>query len=105
MRNTSVLTAAALVLGLSFSGASFAQGMTIAGVEVSENDRVAVQNRCDDLKLAADTTEIGAEIDSEAGDDAVVSGAPEVNEGDNALTTIDLDIISYQDCVDGGWVE
>lgn len=105
MRVNSAIAAVALVVGLGFSGASFAQGTTIAGAEVSEGDRVAVTNRCEELKTAADTSEIGESFSGEAGADATVSNVPAINEGDNALTTIDLETITYQDCVDGGWIQ
>ena len=102
----SVLSVAAITLAL--SGAAFAQGMTINGAAVSEGDMAAVQERCDQLSNAASTeslTEDTDTTDGTAGDaDATIADAPGVNEAQDATSTIDLDTIDLQACIDGGFV-
>ena len=109
----SALSVAALTLAL--SGAAFAQGMTMNGVAVSEADMPAVQERCDQLSNAeatqslTDTPNAAADTatdsnDSNASNDAVLENAPATNEVQNATTKIDLDTISLQACIDGGFV-
>ena len=103
----SALSVAALTLAL--SGAAFAQGMTINGVAVSETDQPAVQERCDALANAESTESLTESSDSSedttaGGADATIVDAPAVNEAQAATTTIDLDTIDLQSCVDGGFV-
>lgn len=109
----SALSVAALTVAL--TGAAFAQGMTMNGVAVSEADRPAVQERCDQLSNAEATqsltdssndtaTEATDSNDSTAANDAVLENAPATNEVQNATTKIDLDSISLQACIDGGFV-
>jgi len=109
-----------VALTVAFSGAAFAQGMMINGSAVSETDMPAVQERCDQLANAETTQPLSTTEDessnttnndgnsgsssSTAGVDATVETAPAVNEVQNATTTIDLDTISLQACVDGGFV-
>lgn len=101
----SALSVVALTMAL--SGAAFAQGMTINGAAVSEADMPAVQERCDQLSTAESTqslTESTTTEDSTAANDAVVTNAPATNEAQDATATIDLDSISLQACIDGGFV-
>jgi len=110
----SVLSVAAITIAL--TGATFAQGMTMNGTAVAEGDMAAVQERCDQLANAESTESLTATSDdtnasdgtntndATAGNDALVENAPGVNEAANATTTIDLDTISLQACVDGGFV-
>ncbi|MBN9334192.1 hypothetical protein [Devosia sp.] len=115
----SALSVAALTVAL--TGAAFAQGMTMNGAPVSESDMPAVQERCDQLSNAAATqslTDNSSDTHSDANDandtndtndtnasnDAVLENAPETNELANATTKIDLDTISLQACIDGGFV-
>lgn len=112
----SALSVAALTIAL--TGAAFAQGMTINGVAVSETDMPAVQERCDGLANAesteslAPTTDTATDSSSDssggndgtAANDAVTEEAPAVNEAQAATTTIDLDTIDLQACIDGGFV-
>lgn len=105
----SALSVAALTLAL--SGAAFAQGMTINGVAVSETDAPAVQERCDDLSTAASTESLSSGSETDTTDDpsadtadASTDSTPAVNETQNATTTIDLDTIDLQACIDGGFV-
>ena len=113
----SALSVAALTIAL--SGAAFAQGMTINGVAVSETDMPAVQQRCDDLANAEKTESLSPTVDSAtegtgdstgsndgtAANDAVTENAPGTNEAQDATTTIDLDTIDLQACIDGGFVK
>lgn len=111
----SALSIAALTVAL--TGGAFAQGMTINRAAVSEADMPAVQERCDQLANAESTeslstttdsaTESGAsnsDGDATAANDAVTEEAPATNEAQNATTTIDLDTIDLQACIDGGFV-
>lgn len=112
----SALSVAALTVAL--TGAAFAQGMMINGAAVSESDMPAVQERCDQLANAeateslSPTTDSASESSSDssggndatAANDAVTENAPGVNEAQNATTTIDLDTIDLQACIDGGFV-
>lgn len=105
----SALSIAALTVAL--TGAAFAQGMTINGAAVSETDMPAVQERCDMLSTAESTEALseGTETDtpdnpSSDNDSATTESTPAVNEVANATTTIDLDTIDLQACVDGGFV-
>lgn len=105
-----------VALTVAFSGAAFAQGMMINGAAVSETDQPAVQERCDQLSnaqatesLSPTTNETDASADASsagtAGVDATIDTAPAVNEVQDATTTIDLDTISLQACIDGGFVK
>jgi RNA polymerase-binding transcription factor DksA len=89
--------------------------MTMNGAPVSESDMPAVQERCDQLSNAdatqslTDTTSDAADTasdanDSNASNDAVLENAPATNQVENATTKIDLDTISLQACIDGGFV-
>jgi hypothetical protein len=110
----SALSVVALTVAL--TGASFAQGMTMNGAAVAEGDMAAVQERCDQLANAEATESLTATSDDAdattgtntnegtAGNDALVENAPGVNEAANATTTIDLDTVSLQACIDGGFV-
>ncbi|KRA99101.1 hypothetical protein ASD83_00740 [Devosia sp. Root685] len=105
----SVLSVAAITVAL--SGAAFAQGMTINGAAVSETDMPAVQERCDMLATADSTQALstGSETDtndnaSADDDSATTEKTPGVNESANATSTIDLETIDLQACVDGGFV-
>ncbi|SFV30278.1 hypothetical protein SAMN05216456_0968 [Devosia crocina] len=106
-----------VALTVAFSGAAFAQGMTINGTTVPENEVPLVQERCDGLANAeateslsatsgdANSNSIGSNTnEGTAGNDALVENAPGVNEAANATSTIDLETISLQACVDGGFV-
>ena len=105
----SVLSIAAITVAL--TGASFAQGMTINGAAVSETDMPAVQERCNMLSTAESTQALstGTETDTNDNatrddDSATTTDTPAVNEVENATTTIDLDTIDLQACIDGGFV-
>ena len=102
----SALSVVALTVAL--TGASFAQGMTLNGVAVSEADAPAVQERCDQLANASATESLtettGSSDDTSAGAaDATIASAPAVNEVQNATTTVDLDTVTLESCAAGGF--
>jgi len=97
---------AALAAAMIFAGPASAQS-SIGGVAIPESELAAVQARCDELKTAEDvpsesTNESPADAQLEnPGDndtEAEASGAAE------ATTTIDLDTLDLQACVDAGLV-
>lgn len=110
MRVKTALTSLALVAGLTFSGSAYAA--MINGAEIPENEMAAVQQRCDELKVADDTQSLTTSSESnsstdegkpsDTGDDAIVDNAPAVNEAADATTTINLDEITLQACMDAG---
>lgn len=114
MNMKSSLSVVALVAGLAFSGASFAQTSptTIGGAEVSAEDSAAVAQRCSELNVASTTESLTASDDSSTGDvavnagtsDATVTTAPDTNEIQQDTSAVDLDAISLEDCTTDGWV-
>lgn len=113
MHAKSVVSAIALSAALALSGPAFAQTM-LNGAEISADDLPAVQERCDQLKLAADTSGVSNDAQPEASDADETSsaadasteteGAEPVDETAEALTTIDLDTITLEACVEAGLV-
>lgn len=111
----SALSILALSTSLAFAGSAMAQ-TSINGVDVSDSDLPAVQERCDQL-LVADTTEStstatddAAEAENNGADDtasaadATIDDAPDVNEMANMTSSVDLDTITLQACLDAGLV-
>lgn len=108
----SALSIIALSTSLAFSGSVMAQ-TTINGVDVSDSDLPAVQERCDQLSVAENnslaTTSSDSESDTDSAADAGsadanIDDAPAVNEIANLTSTIDLDTITLQACQDAGLV-
>ena len=102
----SALSVVALTVAL--TGASFAQGMTLNGVAVSEGDMAAVQERCDQLANASATESLTETSDSSedttaGGTDATITDAPAVNEIEDATSTVDLDTVTLEACTAGGF--
>lgn len=101
----------ALAAALAISGPVYAQSM-INGVTIPEDELPAVQQRCDDLKNAADTESLASEGQDTEGDEPVedageaeVEDAPETDGTAEATTTVvDLDTIDLQACIDAGLV-
>ena len=101
----------ALAAALAVSGPVYAQSM-INGMTIPEAELAAVQERCDELKVAADTESLaseGQDMDDETAEDAgeaEVEDAPAADTGTAQATTptIDLDTIDLQACVDAGLV-
>jgi len=110
-----------VALTVAFAGSAFAQGMTINGVVVPEDELAAVEERCLQLSNAEETEslteteddatdaddandeEVGTN-ETTGGNDALTENAPNVNEVEDATTVIDLDTITLQACIDGGFV-
>lgn len=109
-------TLSVVALTIALTGSAFAQGMTINGMAVSEADMGAVEERCLQLSTAENTESLTATGDDStdntsggnettAGNDALTENAPDVNEVQNATSTIDLDTITLDACVEGGFVD
>lgn len=113
----------ALALALSFAGGASAQTM-VGGVEVSAEDLPEVENLCNSLAAGANETlaetndSIASDGDDDDGDDGEDGEAddgqadpdPAADDGaasdlDNALTTIDLDTITLEQCREAGLVD
>jgi len=115
----SALSVVALAAGL-VAVPSFAQDRMIGTFSVPAAEVRAVQARCDDLKLNADTESLVSESDSETDNeddaeddantetevagDAGVSSEPALTDSPTA-TTVDLAAITLEDCEAGGWFE
>lgn len=103
-----------------FAAPAFAQDaaapmeMTISGTAVAEQDMEAVQARCDDLKIAEDTQSLTDDSDSNSSDgngsddngEESNSNAGLINEpaaDSETATTLDLTLVTLEDCETGGW--
>lgn len=126
MQFKALVSTVALGAAMALSGSAFAQ--TINGVDIPEGELAIVQERCDELSVAANNeslvgTEAPDQIEGDAGDtddgdsstdsgstdsagqaDATIDSAPPVNEMANATSTIDLTTIDLQACIDAGLV-
>jgi TATA-binding protein-associated factor Taf7 len=101
------------------AGSAFAQDATattemmIGGTVVAEQDMEAVKARCEDLKNAQDTqslTQEPAADDQATGDstDASSANAGIINEpaeDSETATTLDLTLVTLEECEAGGWLE
>jgi hypothetical protein len=101
----SALSVIALTAALGFTGSAFAQDA------VSAEDLPAVQDRCDDLEVAATTESIteesdGLNSDEEVSEDqtatAAIDTVDDASEIENATTTIDLDTVTLEQCEEWG---
>lgn len=103
MHIKAIVSAVALSSVLGFGGAVFAQDSAatvlptmIGNQEVSEADAQRVKTYCDDLQTAANQAE-GTE--------------PAAGEADNdddeaaAVGSVDMDAITIENCLEGGWLE
>lgn len=99
MHVKSVVSAIALSATMLLSGSAFAQTM-FNGAEVSATDLPALQERCLDLSTAASTESIAGQpsVTSDTAGDAAAASVPQVNEAQNATTTIDLDTVTLEQC-------
>jgi len=104
MKLAIMTSAAALMLTLGMAAPASAQtaaaAMTIDGNAVSETDAPFVQTRCDTLKTEHDAA---TSQNSEANSDMSEGDDKDAHEGDNALSTIDLDTLTYEQCDEGGF--
>jgi hypothetical protein len=111
-----IVSAIALTAALTLSGPAFSQTM-LNGAEISADDLPAVQERCDQLKLAADkdgTTE-GDQATAAATTEGTTTAADASTETDTAepvseaaaaLTgSVDLDTLTLEACTEAGLLE
>ena len=113
----SALSVVALAAGL-VAGPVVAQTTalpTMIGPQtVSEADAGAVQARCMDLKTAAETESLTAEGDADAetaedsnetsvAGDAGIASEPALTDSPTALS-VDLAVVTLEDCEAGGWL-
>lgn len=103
MHIKSVVSAAALSAALLFSGSAFAQTMFNGG-EVSAEDLPALQERCEMLGTASSAESLSDQPsqDGETAGDAAASSVPQVNELEQATTTLDLDTVTLEQCEAAG---
>jgi uncharacterized iron-regulated protein len=103
MHIKSVVSAAALSAALLFSGSAYAQTM-FNGSEVSAEDLPALQERCEMLGTAASTQSLSDNPtqDGETAGDAAAAQVPDVNEIEQATTTLDLDTVTLEQCTEAG---
>lgn len=106
----SALSVVALAAGM-VAAPAFAQGMMIGTQTVAENDVAAVEARCADLQLAAETESL-SDVQPEPEDDgsepsvagdATIDDVPATQS--ETATSVDLDIITLQDCQADGWLD
>lgn len=103
MHVKSVVSAVALSATMLLSGSAFAQTM-FNGAEVPAADLPALQERCLDLSTAAGTESL-SDNPTQSGDTAGSAAAaqvPAVNETQQAVTTIDLDTVTLEQCEAAG---
>jgi len=113
MQFKSLVSAVALSAAFALAGPAFAQ-TTFNGAVLSETDLPAVTERCEQLVNADATESLSTESStdtaatdnnevSDAGDASATSDSvPDVNEVENAVTTIDLDTITLEQCTAAG---
>ncbi|ODT69618.1 MAG: hypothetical protein ABS75_16180 [Pelagibacterium sp. SCN 63-23] len=100
----SALSVVALLSGVAFSGAAFAQTM-VGNNDVSETDLPYVQQHCDALSLADMNSNVAGEDPLQPGNDENNQSGEEADTAArNTSTTVDLDTITLEDCVAAGLV-
>lgn len=119
MRVKSVVSVLAMTAAM-IAAPAFAQEAAsptmMGGVEVSEADRAAVQARCDVLVADDDSTvsdvntSSSVTTDTETGSDDEDSLAADTSSNDSppaegleTSTTFDLEGITIDECIEGGW--
>lgn len=107
MHIKTIASAAAISIALGFSGFAVAQDAavtwpTVIGNQtVSEADAQRVKNYCDDLQREANQA---VETEPTEGDAAV---EPDTSAENSTATvgSVDTDMITIENCLDGGWLE
>lgn len=99
MHTRNLVSTIALVAALSFSGGATAQTM-IGGVDIPPEDLDRVQAYCN--TLLAQANESLTANGGDDGDDDDNGDGTEPSDLDQAVTTIDLDIITLEDCKAAG---
>lgn len=104
MHIKAIASATLLATALGFGSVAYAQTM-IGNQTVSEADMERVKTYCEDLQTqanqAAGTTQdqnTTAEVDSKDGDSSK-------DEGGATVGAVDLDAITLQNCIDGGFIQ
>jgi hypothetical protein len=115
MHMKSAISIFALTIGMMTVPAMAQDAKTIAGNPVAEADVIAVQAKCDEIALAAGGSMEMNSTETNTLSDAAAGGLPnaEPSGGDkpaaeglaNALTTIDLNSVTLEQCEEGGWVK
>lgn len=115
MHMKSAISIFALTIGMMVVPAMAQDAKTISGNPVAEADVNAVQAKCDEIALAAGGSSEMNATETNTLSDAAAGGLSnaESTDGDNppaeglanALTTIDLNTITLEQCKDGGWVQ
>ncbi len=106
----SALSAIALSAGL-MAAPAFAQSMMIGTQTVAEADVEAVEARCADLKLAAETESLssGSNEDGDDTEDDSVAGNAAIDDvpatDSETATSVDLGIITLAECEADGWFD
>jgi hypothetical protein len=114
MHMKSAISIFALTFGMMVVPAMAQDAKTIAGNPVVEADVAAVQAKCDEIALAAGGSMEMNSTENNTLSDAAAGALPnaEPTEGDkpaaeglaNATTQIDLNLITLEQCKEGGWV-
>jgi hypothetical protein len=115
MHTRNLVSSIALVAALSFSGGAMAQTM-IGGVDIPPEDLDRVQAHCNTLAAAENESLAETADDDDAangdddGDDAQADPDPAADDGEasdmeNALTSIDLDTVTLEQCREAGLIE
>ncbi len=103
----SALSIVALMSGIAFSGAAYAQTM-VGSNDVSDTDLPYVQQHCDALALADQNSSGSTATDDpvEGDNDENEQSSEEADTAArNSSTMVDLDTITLEDCVAAGLVE
>ena len=102
----SALSIVALMSGIAFSGAAYAQTM-VGNNDVSEADLAVVQQHCDALALADMNSDIAGDTtpETENSADDESTGIQADTQARNTSTTVDLDTITLEDCRTAGLVQ
>ena len=119
MHIKAIVSAAALSVALGFGGVAYAQTM-IGEQTISEGDLERVKVYCEDLQNAENQAAGATDADTEAGEtteddannsageDAEAASAGAGDTGDTedsaAVGSIDMDLITLENCVEAGFV-
>ncbi|UJQ94571.1 hypothetical protein [Mariluticola halotolerans] len=100
MKTALMTSAAALLMALGTAIPASAQ--TIDGTAISASDLPYVQARCDALKIESG---VAPSQDNDSNTDMSDEQDDDADEGDNALSTFDLDTLTVEQCEEGGLVD
>ncbi len=101
----SSLSVLALVAGVAFAGSAYAQ-TSVAGFDVSDADLPKVQAQCDALALEEQNGDIaGTDPTEPETDEDGNTNLENDTSARNASTTIDLELITLEDCRTAGLIQ